>query len=417
VTLGHLRLKALLCSIPYGIWPIVSHFPYVLRRPPNPMKAHTNDYDRLLAAQFLRKQLKQLINQFKGIRRAETVEAVHRARVAIRRLRAALAMFRDCFSGKTIKRWRKQLRQVAKELGDARDKDVQIEFLTGVLSSLDDQAQLPGIARLLVCLELDREALQSQVVEALDRLQASGILEEMNAKAKALMPKSDGPNDDAQSRVLFRQLGEHILDRVEELLAHQESLSRPDDQETHHAMRIAAKHLRYTMEICRPAYEGRLDEFLTAVKEVQSLLGEIHDCDVWVEQLDAFLESQRKRMIKCYGHDVPLARVQPGIHYLCEERQRQRGELFERLVTYWQELERQKTWSRLMQVVYAPADTRPDLLRRLNDGDDRPPAAAPLASEEPSEPTPEPNGADRQRGEHAEGGRPTEYPSSTAGSQ
>lgn len=381
------------------------------------MKARTNDYDRLLAAQYLRKQLKQLSGQFEGIRSAENVEAVHRARVASRRLRAALEMFRGCFSRKTIKRWRKHLRQVTTELGAARDKDVQIGFLTDLLCSLTDHAHYPGIARLLVKLELAREALQAQVLKALDRLRASGALEEMNAEAKALMPKSDGPNNEAQSRALFRQLGEHILDRVEELLTLQESLSRPEDQATHHAMRIAAKHLRYTMEICRPAYEGRLEEFLTAVKEVQGLLGEIHDCDVWVEQLDAFLEDERQRIIECYGHDAPLARLQPGIAYLRQERQQQRGALFQRLVAYWQELERQKTWSRLMQVVYTPVETRPDLLRRQADGDDRSPSTAAGTGQEPEQRNQEPNGAEQPHGEPVEAERPIEYPSPAAGSQ
>ena len=55
---------------------------------------------RLLAAKYIRRQAKQLAEQFDGVRAAEDIEFVHRARVATRRLRAALRMFDDCFARK-----------------------------------------------------------------------------------------------------------------------------------------------------------------------------------------------------------------------------------------------------------------------------------------------------------------------------
>jgi len=81
---------------------------------------------RLLAARFIRRQVKQLGEQFDGIRQGEDVEYLHRARVASRRLRAALRMFHDCWGPKKMKGWRKAIRRVTRGLGDARDKDVQI---------------------------------------------------------------------------------------------------------------------------------------------------------------------------------------------------------------------------------------------------------------------------------------------------
>lgn len=362
------------------------------------MKSRKNSYDRLLAAQYSRKQLKQLAGQFEGIRGAEHTEAIHRARVASRRLRAALRMCDACFSGKTLKRWRKAIRRLTKELGGARDKDVQIEFVTGLLCTLGARAYYPGIARLLVKLELAREALQPPVLDALAHFQTSGVLEEISAEVKALIAKAREPRDESQRQTSFDQLGGHLLERLDEFLPHQESLARPDDQAAHHAMRIAAKHLRYTLEICKPAYEGRLDEFLTVVREIQGLLGEIHDCDVWVEQLDVFLEDERKRIIASYGHEAPLARLQPGIAYFREERKRQRGERFERLVAYWHELDEQTTWPRLRQLVSTPL-------------------ARPPARPEPTSQPQEPNGAAQPHDQRVGAGQSPEYPPSAAGSQ
>ena len=48
-----------------------------------------------------------------------------------------------------MKRWRKQIRRVTEGLGDGHDKDVQIEFLCGILSAVTDKSCFPGIARLL----------------------------------------------------------------------------------------------------------------------------------------------------------------------------------------------------------------------------------------------------------------------------
>lgn len=110
------------------------------------MTASVDDSYRLLAAKYVRKQAKQLAEQLQGVREAEDVEFVHRARVASRRLRAAMRMFRDCFDAKQLKRWRRHIRRVTTGMGDARDKDVQIGFLHGVLNGLNERACYPGIA-------------------------------------------------------------------------------------------------------------------------------------------------------------------------------------------------------------------------------------------------------------------------------
>jgi hypothetical protein len=52
-----------------------------------------------------------------------------------------------------------------------------------------------------------------------------------------------------------------------------------------HDMRIAAKRLRYTLEIFRPCYPPSVDRILEQVRELQELLGQIHDADVLVPLL------------------------------------------------------------------------------------------------------------------------------------
>jgi CHAD domain-containing protein len=315
------------------------------------MKASADASYQLLAARYVRKQLKQLTSQLEGVREGEDIEFVHRARVASRRLRAALRMFGDCFGRKRVKRWRRQIRRLTGDLGDARDKDVQILFVCGILSGLQQTAHYPGIARLLVKLEHQREQIQPQVLKTVDRIQASPVPAEMLETAKSLVKQLGKRGVPVKSDFVLRETEKHILTRLDEMLGYQSCLGDPEDQDGHHAMRIAAKRLRYTMEICKPVYGSRLDESVATVKEVQTLLGEIHDCDVWVEDLQELLEEERQRIVKYYQHSGPLVRLQAGIDYLRQERQEQRLQLLEKLVQYWEEVERIGLWKDLAETV------------------------------------------------------------------
>jgi CHAD domain-containing protein len=300
-----------------------------------------------LAAQFLKKQLKQLAAQDEGIREGTDLEYVHRARVATRRFRAAMKFFDECFDARSGKRWRREIRRLTRELGDARDKDVQIEYVRSALAEVHEPQYVPGIARLLVTFERQRESLQVRVLRALDRFRESRTAEEISAAIKPMAGRgTTGPSQ----RVLQRA-EEQIVSQLDELLSYQSSLANAADQQQHHAMRIAAKRLRYTMEICRGAYAGRLDPFLASVKQVQGFLGEIHDRDVWGAQLDTLLADERDQLASIYGHDKPLERIKPGIEHLRRERAGDRDRLFDQLAGYWEKLCREKLWENLVQAV------------------------------------------------------------------
>lgn len=313
------------------------------------MKASFDPNVQLLAAQYLRKQCKQLSGQVNGIRQGTDVEFVHRARVATRRLRAALRIFADCFPQADVERWQKQVRKVTRGLGAARDLDVQREYLAGVLARLEEPADHVGIARLLVRTELARDKLHRNVLKAVDRFQRSRAIEQMLASVKAVLKDSDDDEVCVSSPSVVEKAAEHITVRLDEMLVYQASLDDPLDQQQHHAMRIAAKRLRYTIEVFKPAYEGHLDGCLAIVKQLQTLLGDLHDCDVWIEQLPAMLDDERRRIVRRYGHAGPLERLEPGIRRLQAERQRQREELFEQLRKFWQEQTRQGTWESIAQ--------------------------------------------------------------------
>jgi len=311
---------------------------------------------RLLAARYLRKQAKQLAAQLDGIRRADDIEHVHRARVASRRLRAAMALFYNCFGRKKMKRWRKQIERVTDQLGAARDMDVHSEYLCRIMTQAPSEA-FPGTARLLVHIEKRRARLQAQVLRAVDRLERSGVLDEMRRTSKRVLSRAKS-KDEQTALVAYGEIRRQMLQQLEELRAYEDGLQHPEDQERHHAMRIAAKSLRYTMEIAAPIYHGGLDEPIRAVKHVQSLLGQIHDCDVWLEELDRFAASERRKIVARYASDAPFARLEPGIEFVRRDRQQCREQTFAELVRFWQELEEQGLWRRLVETIEAPLSLR-----------------------------------------------------------
>jgi CHAD domain-containing protein len=83
----------------------------------------------------------------------DDIEPGHDMRVATRRLRAALEMFRPCFPKRAYKRALKPLKALADALGERRDRDVSIEFLEPFLA----EAPAADLGRLEILLARLRE--------------------------------------------------------------------------------------------------------------------------------------------------------------------------------------------------------------------------------------------------------------------
>lgn len=325
---------------------------------------------QLLACQYLRQQLEKLRHELHGIRRNEDIEPVHQARVASRRMRAALRMFADCFDAKKVARWQKRARKLTRGLGAARDKDVQIEFVTNFLTTLDrkDRKHRPGVERLLLRLRQGREAVQPDVIRTLDRLE-DGALAEMCGEMARVLFTLKTRDVSLCSPVLFERAGEHIRARLSDLLAWEYALDDSGAIDGHHQLRIAAKKLRYTLEICEPAYDRRLSPFVKSVKQVQSLLGDIHDCDVWVEDVDAFIEQERLATIAYFGHGRPFNRLRPGLLLLRDERQSHRERIFVDLLAQWERFREERLWERLVETLEAGREAAEPAGRVAGNGD------------------------------------------------
>ena len=113
------------------------------------------------------------------------------------------------------------------------------------------------------------------------------------------------------------------------------------------------------LEISRPVFEGAVDEVIEAIKKLQTLLGEVHDCDVWDSHLSAFLDAQRQRMASAPGSTGALQRVRAGLDYLRQDRAEARKHLFQQAVDHWHALRRSRAWEQLRPMVSGAAAAPP----------------------------------------------------------
>ncbi len=311
----------------------------------------------LLACQYLRGQLDALTRQVRGVRENKDIEPVHKARVASRRMRVALGMFADCFASKALGQWRRRIKRLTKGLGAARDLDVQINFVESFLEGLNQTGEeaRPGVERLLLRLRQRRNATQPGVLEALDALERGSILATMHGELERRLFVLRSHEVQVQSPVVFEQAAAHVRRRRQNLWTHERALADPQDVGGHHQLRIATKKLRYAMEICDRAYDGRLRPAIKAVRDLQSLLGDIHDCDVWVENIAVFMEQERLAVIEYFGQPRPFERFRPGLLLIGDERKTHRERAFAELLGYWKQLERENVWEDLESVLRSHA--------------------------------------------------------------
>ncbi len=113
-----------------------------------------------------------------------------------------------------------------------------------------------------------------------------------------------------------------IRTRLDELRSLSEEALVPDAAAAQHNLRIAAKRLRYVLEIVGPCIGEEAKVARDAAKQLQSVLGDLHDCDLMLPKVE---------------------RIASAATLLRERHER----LFHEFVELWQAEERKGTWAAL----------------------------------------------------------------------
>ncbi len=289
------------------------------------------------------------------VRKAADIEAVHQMRVASRRLRAALTIFGPVLTDLPVRRWRRAVRGVTRALGEARDVDVQIDFVARfVKDHVSDARVRPGLERLQLRMAQQRQRLQEPVEQAMGVLEGSGVLDQIGRFARKTIAEGRlarvVPGGDAA--VKFGQAS--VRGRLGELFSYESYVGQPACSEQLHQMRIAAKWLRYTMELFVPVFGDTIKPYIKRTKRLQTLLGDLHDMDVWLEALPAFVEDERERTVAYFGRARGFGRLRVGLDYLLAHCIKKRRAVYDDVVAYWGELEAASIWEQLLQMCDPP---------------------------------------------------------------
>ncbi len=258
--------------------------------------------------EYLRNETRHLISADPGAR-ADVPDAVHQMRVACRRLRSALAVYRPMFAEGATVRLRAELRWLATELGPVRDLEVIREELLTDLSR-EPARMRPGPIRTRVRRELTTRyrAAHDEAITELDSARYFRLLDTLETfvEAPPLAPGAErlgrkflikrvnrawrrmrrfhdellaidapagqpAPGDDAV--VGENATGETVTG---ETVATERPRLRARD-EVMHDIRKAAKRARYAGESVNPVFGDDARTFSSAMSRIQTVLGDHQD--------------------------------------------------------------------------------------------------------------------------------------------
>lgn len=227
-----------------------------------------------------------------GATHSDDAEYVHQMRIATRRLRAALRMFRPVLPAGFAERLVPPMRELMQALGQARDLDVLMaEIVAPVASALPDEPRLTDLAsaitnRLYAARTAIRHVLRQPAYSRL-LLTAGKLLQD------SPFIEPPGAGADAQSLLQF---ADRRLRRQLKAILDLADAARVDYPPSLHELRIGIKRLRYALEFFGPLVRGKSWRASVAhLARLQDALGQIND-----------LANAGRMLMECAGEDSRL---------------------------------------------------------------------------------------------------------------
>jgi CHAD domain-containing protein len=305
------------------------------------------------AAEIVSKYTSAIHQEIDGVRKGEDMECTHRMRVASRRLRTALIIFKDCFPEKRLHDWNLSVKKIARTLTTVRDLDVQLDLLNSLESGPLNKKYQPGLTRLILRRSQQRKKIQDGVIKILGQFCQDHTVEKIQKTCDTLLSKPDR-SPLSPDRTLYSLAAQSISNGIADVFAYEKFIYNVESIHELHQMRIAMKHLRYSAEIFLPLYETQFDQvnsFIQIIRKGQDILGSIHDCDIWIISLPDFIVDEKKRTLIYYGHTRPFNWLVPGINYLIENRQQERENLYRRFLFDWGDWKEAGIWNNFQQTI------------------------------------------------------------------
>jgi len=232
----------------------------------------------------------------------EDIEGVHQMRVCIRRMRSALTVFQTAVPKKVTKSFSKEMRWAAKALDRARDLDV---YLAENFSSREkeDRMQLRKVA------EKHRKHAYKQVENLIKGKRYEKLCKEFYAwiDSKAWREKLSN-NQMAKLQGNLTPFASRVLEvHRSRVLEYGDEISHLDSQRLHQ-LRIECKKLRYATEFFSSLYGDQMKDFSGHLKNLQNLLGTLHDTAVMRGLQRDLLKGKKSKELSKFTRKLELTR-------------------------------------------------------------------------------------------------------------
>ncbi|HEY0378646.1 MAG TPA: CHAD domain-containing protein [Pyrinomonadaceae bacterium] len=281
-------------------------------------------------------------------------EGVHDMRVASRRLRSAVRDFSPYLRKRKLRRVKDDLKSLADALGLVRDEDVAIMALKKLAEDAPPEVWA-GVGQFTDERRRRRERARARLEGVLTEDALAELSEDFDGALADAVKAARGPEDGGEkgTGVDFRRAGrEIILARLAEFQELSPSLYSPLKSEPIHRLRIAAKRLRYAVELFAACWaEGALAPFAKEIARMQTALGELHDCDVWVEEIG---EALRPAEAAGAG-DAAAGQKRGAAFWLLDHFTKERTGHFHAVLARWREWEAIGFQARLAGLLEEPA--------------------------------------------------------------
>jgi len=210
---------------------------------------------------------------------------VHQARVASRRLREALPVLTQGLHHTKAGKARRKIRKLTEALGTVRELDVTLHLI----DELADRQGIPHAALAEVRADV-MEAREERRALMLKRL--DGVGTEKLGRRLASVRRALG---DATAQAWRGTLAVRIARRARRLERAMQAAGQIYAPESLHQVRIAAKKLRYALEIADEAGAVPCRDVVRTIKRVQDTLGRLHDLQVLQHHVAAVGAAPRHR--------------------------------------------------------------------------------------------------------------------------
>jgi CHAD domain-containing protein len=235
---------------------------------------------REAARAVLARQVRELRRHERAAARLGAPDSIHDMRVATRRLRAALAVFRDVVALPRTAR-RPRLRWLARQLGRARDLDVRIallaeQYLPAVAGR--EAARVDGLVAECIA---ERHRAQQRLRKGLARPRYRKLRTALGAWLRRAA-FADGEDVGAA-----RFMADAVDRAARRVGGHEAMHDRHPTASALHDLRIAVKRLRYSLDFHADTCGLAFDAERAVARDLQDCLGEMRDHDLLFARLAA----------------------------------------------------------------------------------------------------------------------------------